>query len=106
MAHEDLESERARSRSLSDDVDHLKKALQEKEDAVLQSGKLIQDLWVRRQSWPALIRRSRGPTLTWSERTQLSRRRSTVSFLRPYVYFIFAMLVFYHLIPYFDLCRA
>jgi len=35
MAHEDLEAEQARSRNLSDDIDHLKKALREKEDAIL-----------------------------------------------------------------------
>jgi len=46
-AREDLEAERARSRGLSDDIDHLKKALLEKEDAILQSGKLIEDLRVK-----------------------------------------------------------
>ena len=45
-AREDLEAEQARSRGLSDDIDRLKKALQEKEDAILQSGKLIEDLRV------------------------------------------------------------
>jgi hypothetical protein len=43
-AWEDLETERARSRSLSDDVDRLKRALLEKEGAVLQAGKMIKDL--------------------------------------------------------------
>jgi len=45
-AREDLEAERLRSRSLSDDVDHLKKMLLEKEGSVLQAGKMIEDLWV------------------------------------------------------------
>jgi hypothetical protein len=43
-AHEDLEAERARSRRLSDDVDRLKRTLLEKEGAVLQAGKMIEDL--------------------------------------------------------------
>ena len=47
-AREDLEAERARSCSLSDDIDRLKKALREKEDAILQSGKLIEDLRVEK----------------------------------------------------------
>ena len=45
-AREDLVAEQARSRNLSNDVDRLKKALREKEDAILQFGKLIEDLWV------------------------------------------------------------
>jgi len=43
-AHEDLEAERARSRGLSDDVDRLKRALLEKEGAISQAGKMIEDL--------------------------------------------------------------
>ena len=35
-AHEDLDAEQTRSRGLFDDVDRLKKMLQEKEDAILQ----------------------------------------------------------------------
>ena len=38
-ALEDLEAERARSRSLSDDVDRLKRALLEKDGAIVQAGK-------------------------------------------------------------------
>jgi len=34
-AREDLEVERAHSRGLSDDIDHLKKALRDKEDVIL-----------------------------------------------------------------------
>ena len=45
-AFEDLEAERARSRSLSDDVDHLKRALLEKDGAIAQAGKVIEDLRV------------------------------------------------------------
>ena len=45
-ALEDLEVERARSRSLSDDVDRLKRALLEKEGAIVQAGKAIEDLRV------------------------------------------------------------
>jgi len=42
-ALEDLEAERVRSRSLSDDVDRLKRALLEKEGAIAQAGKVIED---------------------------------------------------------------
>jgi len=45
-ALEDLEEERARSRSLSHDVDHLKRALLEKDGAIAQAGKVIEDLRV------------------------------------------------------------
>jgi len=43
---EDLEAERARSRSLSDDVDRLKRVLLEKDGAIAQAGKVIEDLRV------------------------------------------------------------
>jgi len=45
-ALEDLEVERARSRSLSDDVDRLKGELLEKSGAIVQAGKAIEDLRV------------------------------------------------------------
>ena len=45
-ALEDLEAERARSHSLSDDVGRLKWALLEKEGAIAQAGKAIEDLRV------------------------------------------------------------
>jgi chromosome segregation ATPase len=45
-AREDLEAERIRFRGLSDDVDRLKKMLQEKEEAIFRSGKMIEDLRV------------------------------------------------------------
>jgi hypothetical protein len=45
-AREDLKAKQARSCGLSDDIDRLKKAVWEKEDAILQSGKLIEDLRV------------------------------------------------------------
>jgi len=45
-ALEDLEAERARSRSLSDDIDHLKGELLEKNGAIAQAGKAIEDLRV------------------------------------------------------------
>jgi len=45
-AHEDLEAERARSRSLSDDVDRLKGELLEKNGAIAQASKAIEDLRV------------------------------------------------------------
>jgi len=45
-ALEDLEAERARSHSLSDDIDRLKRALLEKEGAIAQAGKAIEDLRV------------------------------------------------------------
>ena len=45
-ALEDLEVERARSRSLSADVNHLKRALFEKDGAIAQAGKVIEDLRV------------------------------------------------------------
>jgi len=45
-ALEDLEAERAQSRSLSDDVGRLKRALLEKEGSIAQAGKAIEDLQV------------------------------------------------------------
>jgi len=45
-ALEDLEAERARSRSLSDDIDRLKAELLEKNGAIVQAGKAIEDLRV------------------------------------------------------------
>jgi len=45
-ALEDLEAERVQSRSLSDDVKRLKRALLEKDGAIAQAGKAIEDLWV------------------------------------------------------------
>jgi len=45
-AREDLKAERIHSRSLFDDVDRLKKMLLEKEGAVSQAGKMIEDLRV------------------------------------------------------------
>ena len=45
-ALEDLEVERARSRSLSDDIDRLKGELLEKNGAIAQAGKAIEDLCV------------------------------------------------------------
>jgi chromosome segregation ATPase len=45
-ALEDLEVERARSRSLSDDVERLKGELLEKSGAIAQAGKVIEDLRV------------------------------------------------------------
>jgi len=43
-ALEDLEAERAQSRSLSNDVDRLKRALLEKEGVITQAGMAIEDL--------------------------------------------------------------
>jgi len=45
-ALEDLEAERTRSRGLSDDVDRLKGELLEKNGAIAQAGKVIEDLRV------------------------------------------------------------
>jgi len=45
-AQEDLEAERTRSRGLFDEVDRLKRALLEKEGAIAQAGKVIEDLRV------------------------------------------------------------
>jgi len=45
-ALEDLEAERARSRSLSDDVERVKGELLEKSGAIAQAGKAIEDLRV------------------------------------------------------------
>jgi chromosome segregation ATPase len=45
-AQEDLEAERACSRGLSDEVNRLKRALLEKEGAISQAGKAIEDLRV------------------------------------------------------------
>jgi len=45
-AQENLEAERTRSRGLSNEVDRLKRVLLEKEGAVVQAGKVIEDLRV------------------------------------------------------------
>jgi chromosome segregation ATPase len=45
-AQEDLEAERTRSHGLPNEVDRLKRALLEKEGAVAQAGKVIEDLRV------------------------------------------------------------
>jgi len=45
-ALEDLEAERTRSRSLSDDIDRLKGKLLEKNGAIAQAGKAVEDLRV------------------------------------------------------------
>ena len=45
-ALEDLEAERARSRSLSDDIERLKGELLEKSGVIAQAGKVIEDLRV------------------------------------------------------------
>jgi len=45
-AQEDLDAERTRSRGLSDEVDRLKRVLLEKEGAMAQAGKVIEDLRV------------------------------------------------------------
>ena len=45
-AQEDLEAERTRSHELSDEIDRLKRALLEKEGAMAQAGKVIEDLCV------------------------------------------------------------
>ena len=47
-ANEELEKEKTRSHALADDVDHLKKVLQEKEEAIILSGNLIEDLRVEK----------------------------------------------------------
>jgi len=46
-ARDDLEAQRTRSRGLSDDVDHLKRMLREKEEVILHLGKMIEDLRVK-----------------------------------------------------------
>ena len=90
-AREDLEAEQARSRGLSDDIDRLKKALQEKEDAILQLGKLIEDLRVNKMELTPLTRKSRRPTPTSLEKTCLLKRRSMVGLLCSYVFFVSAV---------------
>ena len=46
LVGEGLEKERTCSQALADDVDWLKKVLQEKEEVIALLGKLIEDLWV------------------------------------------------------------
>jgi chromosome segregation ATPase len=46
-AHEDLEAVQASSHRLSIDIDRLKKTLREKEEAILQLSKMIEDLRVK-----------------------------------------------------------
>ena len=47
-ACEELEKEKTHSHSLCDDVERLKKVIQEKEEAILLLGKLIEDLWFKK----------------------------------------------------------
>ena len=44
---EDFQADRIRSHGLSENVDRLKRMLGEKEEAILQSGKMIEDLRVK-----------------------------------------------------------
>ena len=61
-AHQDLEAEEAHSRGFSEDIDRLKRALLEKEGAISQAGKMIEDLRAATSTWPTLTKRLRGPT--------------------------------------------
>ena len=85
-AYEDLEKEHACSCSLSDNVDRLRKALREKEEAILQSGKLIKDLSVEKIEMAHSYKRIERAN-TDLVRTHPSRRRSAVSSLLPYACF-------------------
>jgi hypothetical protein len=93
-AHEDLEAEQAHSRSLSDDVDRLKKALQEKEEAILQSGKLIEDLRVKMTELPRSYKEiKRANTDLVRENTTLEEKIRGKSFV-PLCFFCFCDATF------------
>jgi len=79
-ALKDLEAERARSQSLSDDVDRLKRALLEKEGAIAQPTRRSRICASPTPRWRAPSGRSRGPTPIWLARTRLWRRASVVCF--------------------------
>jgi len=74
-AREDLERELSSSRSISDDVDCLKKALRENEDTILQSRKLIEDLHVEKTELACLCKRiERANTDLVGENTTLEEK--------------------------------
>ena len=105
-ACEDLETERARSRSLSDDVDRLREALREKEDIILQLGMLIEDLRVEKTELVCSHKRiERANTDLVGQNIALEEKISCElsSSLR---LLSFCGICFYRLIPYFDLRRA
>ena len=105
-ACEDLETEQACSCSLFDDIDRLNKVLREKEDVVLQSGKLIEDLWVEKTELTRSYKKiERANTDLVGENMTLEEKIHGES-LRPYDYFVFAVFIFYRLISYIDFCRA
>jgi len=79
-ALEDLELERARSRSLSDDVDRLKRALLEKDGAIAQAGKVIEDLRVANTELARTNGEVERANTNLVGESQLWRRASTVCF--------------------------
>jgi hypothetical protein len=74
-ARKDLETERICSRGLFDDVDRLKKMLWEKEEAILKSGKMIEDLRVKNTDVARSYKEiDRGNTDLVGENTALEER--------------------------------
>ena len=79
-ALEDLEAERARSCCLSDDVDRLKRALLEKEGAIAQAGKVIEDLRVANTNLARSYKQIERANTNWLAKIRLWRRGFAVSF--------------------------
>jgi hypothetical protein len=106
MAGEDLKRELSRSSSLCNDVDHLWKVVREKEDAILQSGKLIEDLRVEKMELAHSYKRiKRANTDLVGENTALEEkiRGELSTFL---CLFFFCGVCFLSTNPYLDLCKA
>ena len=93
-AHEDLEAEQARSRGLSNDVDRLKKMLREKEETILQSGKMIEDLRVKKTELARSYKEiERANTDLFGENTALEEKIHGKSFV-PSCFFCFCDAAF------------
>jgi len=76
----------------------LRKALREKEDTILQSGKLIEDFWVEKTELTRSHKRiERANTDLVGENTALEEKICG-EFLLPYAYFPFAVFLFCRII--------
>ena len=93
-AHEDLEAEQTRSRGLSNEVDRLKKMLREKEETILQSGKMIEDLRVKKTELARSYKEiERANTDLFGENTALEEKIHGKSFV-PSCFFCFCDAAF------------
>jgi hypothetical protein len=86
----DLEVEQAHSCNLFDDIDRLKKPLLVKEDAILQSGKLIEDLRVDKTELARSYKKIEKPNtdLVGENMTLEERIRGRFSMLLCFLFFV------------------